>query len=76
MGSMTNDEYTSIFLDLLRYVPYLTEEKDKIQRFIGGLPIEFKYRIEIDELRSLEEAIRNLRKFYEQSKCRSKTKPD
>ena len=27
MGSMTDDEYTSRFLELLRYVPYLTKEK-------------------------------------------------
>lgn len=30
MGSMTNDEYTSRFLELLRYVPYLKEEKTKL----------------------------------------------
>lgn len=30
MGSMTNEEYTSRFLELLRYVPYLKEEKMKI----------------------------------------------
>ena len=29
--SMTDEEYTSIFLELLRYVPYLKEEKAKIQ---------------------------------------------
>lgn len=28
MGSMTNEEYTSIFLDLLRYLPYIKEEKE------------------------------------------------
>jgi len=27
MGSMTDEEYTSIFLGLLIYVPYLKEEK-------------------------------------------------
>ena len=30
MGSMTYDEYTSRFLELLRYVPYLKEEKAKV----------------------------------------------
>eukprot|EP00253_Pinus_taeda_P028189 PITA_28189 len=29
MGSMTNDDYTNIFLELLRYMPYLKEEKAK-----------------------------------------------
>jgi len=30
MGSMIDEEYTSRFLELLRYVPYLMEEKAKI----------------------------------------------
>lgn len=30
MGSMTNEEYTSTLLELLRYVPYLREEKAKV----------------------------------------------
>jgi len=30
MSSMTDDEYTSRFLELLRYVPYLKDEKYKI----------------------------------------------
>lgn len=57
MGSMKNDEYTSRFLEFLRYVPYLKEEKAKIQRFTSGLLMAFKDRIEFDEPRSLEEAI-------------------
>ena len=36
MGSITNDEYTSRFLELLMYVPYLKEDKAKVQRFISG----------------------------------------
>ena len=67
MGSMIDDEYTSRFLELLRYVPYLTEEKAKIQRVISGLKVSFNDRIEFDEPISLEEAIRNLRHCYEQS---------
>ena len=31
MGSIVNEEYTSIFLELLRYVPYLKEEKGKVR---------------------------------------------
>ena len=30
MGSMTDDEYTNRFFELLRYVPYLKDEKAKI----------------------------------------------
>lgn len=55
MGSMIEEEYTSIFLELLRYVTYLKEEKNNIKRFISGLSIAFKDRIEFDGPRSLEE---------------------
>lgn len=61
MGSMTDEEYTRRFLELLRYVPYLKEEKSKIQRFISGLLVEFKDKIEFDEPRSLNEAIKKLK---------------
>ena len=65
MGSMTDDEYIGRFLELLRYVSYLMEENAKIQRFISGLPVAFKDRIEFDESRSAEEDIRKLRNCYE-----------
>ena len=39
LGSMIDDEYTSRFLEVLRFVPYLKEEEAKVQRFISGLPI-------------------------------------
>jgi len=42
MGSMTYDEYANKFLELLRYVPYLKDEKAKIQRFISGLPATYR----------------------------------
>ncbi len=59
MGSMTNYKYTSKFPELLRYVPYLKEEKAKAQRFMSGFSVAYKDRIEFDEPRSLEEAIKN-----------------
>ena len=76
MGSMTDEKYTSRFLELLRYVPYLKEDKVKIQRFISGFSVAFKEKIEFDEPRSLKEAIRKLNYCYEKSKCRSKSKKD
>jgi len=57
IGFMTNEEYTSRFLELLRYVPYHKEEKAKIQGFINGLSVSFKDIIEFEEPRLLEEAI-------------------
>ena len=66
MGSMTDYEYTSRFLELLRYVPYLMEEKAKVYRFISGLKVAYKDWIAFNEPRSLEEAIRKSKHCYEQ----------
>ena len=51
-------ELCSEFLILLRYVPYIINEKPKIQWFLGCFPIVFKERIEYDNLKTLEEAMR------------------
>jgi len=55
--SMIYEEYTSRFLELVRYVTNLNEKKTNIQIFISGLPITFKDQIEFNEPKSLEEAI-------------------
>jgi len=57
MELMTDAEYTSRFLELLRHVPYLMEDKADIQRFISGFLVPFKDRIEFDEPKSLEGTI-------------------
>ena len=53
------------FLSLLRYVPYLVDEKPKVQRFLSCLPYHIKDRIEYDNPKTLEEA---MRKFLESLK--------
>jgi len=45
MGCMKDDEYTSGPLELLGYVPYLKEDKAKVERFISGLPVAYRDRI-------------------------------
>ena len=45
MGSMTMDAFINRFLDLLHYVPYIKDKKDKIQQFLGCLPSNFWERI-------------------------------
>ena len=42
MGSMTMDAFINIFLDLLHYVPYVKDEKLKIQQFLGFLSPNFR----------------------------------
>ena len=49
MGSMADEEYTTKFLELLRYVPYLKYEKAIAQRFVSEFPSDFRYLIEYDE---------------------------
>ena len=62
------EEYANNFLELLRYVKYIKDEKVKIQRFMSGLPQSYKDIIEFYESRTLVEAIRKAKYFYEQSK--------
>ena len=60
------------FLSLLRYVPYLVDEKPKVQRFLSYLPYHIKDRIEYDNPKNdnpktLEEAMRKANFCYEQN---------
>ena len=48
LGSMSMKELSSKFLSFLRYVPYIIDEKPKIQRFLSCLPTSIKDRIEFD----------------------------
>ena len=63
-------ELSSKFLTLLRYVPYIIDEKPKIQWFLISLRTSFKDRIEFDNPKTLEEAMRKVEFYYEQSKKR------
>ena len=65
---MSMKEVSSKFLSLLRYVPYIIDEKPKIQRFLSCLPTSFKDRIEFNNLKTLKEAMRKADFCYEQSK--------
>ena len=58
LRQLTMEEYANKFLELLRYVRYIKDEKVKIQCFLSGLPQSHKDRIEFDEPRTLKEAIR------------------
>jgi hypothetical protein len=41
LGQLMIDEYINKLLELMRYVPYIKDEKVKVQRFISGLPKSF-----------------------------------
>ena len=61
------EEYANKFLELLRYVRYIRDDKVKIQRFLSGLPQPYKDRIKFNEPRTLEEVIRNSKYCYDQN---------
>ena len=66
LGSMSMKEISSKYLSLLRYVPYIIDENPKIHRFLSCLPFSFKDRIEYDNPKTLEEAMRKVNLCYEQ----------
>ena len=72
LGQQTTEEYANKFLELLRYVRYIKDEKVKVQHFLSGIPQSYKDRIEFYEPKTLEEAIRKANYCYE----KSKDKPD
>ena len=62
------EEYANKFLELLRYVKYIKDEKVKIHHFLSGLPQSYKDRIEFYEPRTPEEVIRKAKYCYEKIK--------
>ena len=42
LGQMTMEDLINKFLDLLRFVPYIKEEKVKVQRFLNCLSQAYK----------------------------------
>ena len=72
MAQKTMEEYANKFLELLRYLRYIKDEKVKIHHFLSGLPQSYKDRIEFYEPRTLEETIRKAKYCYKQSR----DKPD
>ena len=65
LGQLTMEEYTKKFLELLRYVWYIRDDKVNIQSFLSVLPQPYKDRIEFDEPRTLEEKISKAKYFYD-----------
>ena len=59
---MTIEDFVKKFLNLQRYVPYLKEEKAKVQGFISGLMQFYKDKLEYYNLRKMDEETR--REFF------------
>ena len=65
LGTMNMKELNSKFLSMLRYVPYIVEEKPKVQRFLSYLSYHIKDSLEYDNSKTLEEAMRKANFCYE-----------
>eukprot|EP00253_Pinus_taeda_P001834 PITA_01834 len=59
LGQQSMDEFINRFTSLLCDVPYIKEEKAKVQRFVSSLPAYIRERIEFDNPRTMDEAIRS-----------------
>jgi len=68
---MKMDEYERRFLELLRYVSLIKDEKVKIQIFLSEISSFYSDKIHFDDPKTLEESIRKVKYIYERSKGRS-----
>jgi hypothetical protein len=65
---MAMEDLINKFLELLRFVPYIREDKVKIQWFLSCLPQSYKEKIEFDNLESLSEVFKKSPMCYDQYK--------
>jgi hypothetical protein len=68
LGSMTIDEYERTFLELLKHVSFIKDEKVKIQRYLSGFPSFISDKIQYDDPKTLEETIRHNKFIHDQQK--------
>lgn len=64
-----------MFMELIRYVDYIREERVKIHSFIGGIPLSYRGRIEFSNPWTLEGAILIMTCCNEKRKTKVKVKP-
>jgi hypothetical protein len=60
MGKLTLEAYEKQFMELLRYVPYLKDKKERIQHFLSGFPQSYQDQIEFNKPKTLEDTIQRL----------------
>jgi hypothetical protein len=68
LGQMTMEGLINKFLELLRFVPYIWEDKVKIQQILRCLPQSYRDIIEFENPKSLSELFRKARMFYDHYK--------
>jgi hypothetical protein len=70
------DAYAKRFMELLRYVPYLKDEKVRVQHFLSGFPQSYQDQIEFDKPKTLEDTIQKAKCCYDQSKHKKEPSKD
>ena len=60
-------------MSLLRYVPYIFQEKAKVKIFVHSLPAFMKEMLEFYNLKTMDEVIRKTRLFYQQMKLKGES---
>ena len=68
LGSMTMEAYDKRFLELLKYVNFINDEKVKIQRFLSGLLDSYKDKIQYGRTNTLKDAIWKGKYIYDHNK--------
>ena len=75
LGQKSMEDHVQKFMELLRYVDYIREERVKIKSFLGGLPLSYQDRIELANPWTLEETICMEAHYYEQGKGNMEVQP-
>jgi hypothetical protein len=65
LGQVRIEDLINKFLELLRSIPYIQEDKVKIQRFLSCLPQAYQDRIEFDNPKFLSEVFKKARMCYD-----------
>jgi len=65
---MSLEYFVTKFVNMMRYVPYLCEEKAKFQRFMSIFPQAYKYKIESLNPKTMDEVIRHAKLCFTQFK--------
>ena len=67
---MTIKDFVTKFVNLMRYVPYLREEKEKVHQFMRCLPQSYKDKFQFLNANTMDEIIRHTNLCYSEFKKR------
>jgi hypothetical protein len=73
---LTMDTYAKRFMELLRCVPYLKDEKERVHFFLSGFPQSYQDGIEFDKPKTLEDTIMKAKCCYDQSRHKKEPSKD